>query len=122
MKKATETTKDILLVTGGKLFAELGYDRVSTRMIADRAGAKLSSIHYHFGSKENLYIEAFTYAKNRGISTNFNDVIAENPDLAKTPEGQAEIIRSTVFRRFRTYFRPDRPLWETYATPPLYSR
>lgn len=106
------STKELLIVTAGKLFARFGYDGVSTRMITDEAGLKLSSIHYHYGTKENLYIEAFRYAKNAGARTCFVDVAEENPALLETPEGQAEIIRNTVFRRFHEYFRPDRPVWE----------
>jgi AcrR family transcriptional regulator len=81
-------------------------------MITDRAGLKLSSIHYHFVGKENLYLEAFSYAKSRGVGTNFLDVVNENPSLMSSPEGQAEVIRSTVFRRFHDYFKPERPFWE----------
>ena len=112
MTQPHESTKELLLVTAGKLFAKIGYDGVSTRMITDQAGLKLSSIHYHFGGKENLYLEAFSYAKSRGIGTSFLDVVNENPSLMSSPEGQAEVIRSTVFRRFHDYFKPERPFWE----------
>ena len=106
------STKELLLITAGKLFARHGYDAVSTRMITEQAGLKLSSIHYHFGGKENLYLEACSYAKGKGVRTSFMDVVRENPALMDSPEGQAEIIRNTVFRRFHEYFRPDRPYWE----------
>lgn len=106
------STKELLLVTAGKLFARHGYDAVTTRMITDQAELKLSSIHYHFGGKENLYLEACSYAKGKGARTSFLDVVNENPALMDSPEGQAEIIRNTVFRRFHEYFRPDRPHWE----------
>ena len=112
MTQPYESTKELLLVTAGELFARLGYDGVSTRMITDQAGLKLSSIHYHFGGKENLYLEAFSYAKRRGVGTSFLDVVNENPSLMASPEGQAEVIRSTVFRRFHDYFKPERPFWE----------
>ena len=106
-------TKELLIVCAGELFAEHGYDGVSTRMIVESAEVKLSAIHYHFGSKENLYIESFTYAHERGKPTNFADVIAENPALAETALGQAEVIRTTVFRTINDYFKPERPEWET---------
>lgn len=112
MTTQPESTRELLLVTAGKLFATHGYDAVSTRMITDQAGLKLSSIHYHFGGKENLYLEAFSYAKARGVGTNFLDVVNETPALMNSPEGQAEIIRNTVYRRFHDYFRPERPYWE----------
>jgi AcrR family transcriptional regulator len=112
-RKNCDASHKLLLVAAGELFASYGYDTVSTRMITNKAGLKLSSIHYHFGGKKNLYIEAFSYAKRRAGKTSFMEVVAENPDLLKTPEGQSEIIRSTVFRRFHDNFRPDRPAWET---------
>ena len=65
------STQELLLATAGQLFATHGYDGVSTRMITDQAGLKLSSIQCHFGGKENLYLEAFTYAKRRGVGTGF---------------------------------------------------
>lgn len=35
---------------------ELGYSRLSTRRVAERAGVPLSQIHYHFGSKQQLIL------------------------------------------------------------------
>ncbi len=107
------TTREVLLLTAGQLFAERGFDGVSTRAIAEEAGVKLGSIHYHFGSKENLYLEVFKYAKDNGRSTGFKDVILENPGLVESPVGQAEVIKNTIHRRFYDYFRSDRPVWET---------
>jgi AcrR family transcriptional regulator len=37
-----------------RLFAELGYNGVSIRMIAGAAHANISSVYYHFGSKKDL--------------------------------------------------------------------
>ena len=37
-----------------KVFAEKGYDKASIREITAAANVNLASIHYHFGSKENL--------------------------------------------------------------------
>lgn len=113
MNKKAVNTKELLVVCAGELFAEHGYDGVSTRMIVESAEVKLSAIHYHFGSKENLYIESFTYAHERGRPTNFADVIAENPALIETAIGRAEIVRNTVFRTIYDYFKPERPEWET---------
>lgn len=113
MENKSVNTKSLLVVSAAELFAKHGYDGVSTRMIADKAEVKLSSIHYHFGSKEKLYVEAFTYAHDQRRCPNFGDVIAENPALTETAQGQAEIIRNTVFRTFHDYFKPDRPEWET---------
>ncbi len=44
-----------LVEASGPLFAEQGFDAVSTREIARAAGVNLSAITYHFGGKERLY-------------------------------------------------------------------
>lgn len=107
------STKELLIVTAGKLFAEFGFDGVSTRMIADEAGVKLSGIHYHFGGKEKLYVECCFYAHERGQKLTFRDVIQESPELLQSKEGQAQIIIKTVIEGLRYHFDPERPEWET---------
>lgn len=108
-----KNTKEQLTISAGQLFAEHGFSAVSTRMIADQAKVQLSAIHYHFGSKDQLYIESCLYASSQGKNISFGLIIEENPRLLETPEGQAEIVRTTVFRNFHDHFRPNRPEWET---------
>lgn len=50
-----EHTRRRLLDAGIELFAELGYERASTRVIARRAGVSLPALQYYFGGKEGLY-------------------------------------------------------------------
>lgn len=45
-----------LLLAARELFAEKGYEKTSTREIADRVGANVALIAYHFGGKEELYL------------------------------------------------------------------
>lgn len=105
--ESTVHTRELLLETATELFAEHGYDAVSTRMIAEKAKVNLGGIHYHFGSKEALYIEAFRSAADASGSLKTEDIIRQNPELMKTPEGQAEIVRRKVFDHFKRYFRVD---------------
>ena len=44
-----------LLEAAAALFAELGYDAVTTRQILERAGVEAPSLYHHFGSKLGLY-------------------------------------------------------------------
>lgn len=55
----TATTRDQLLDTAERLFAERGVDGVSLREITSHAGANVAAVNYHFGSKENLVREVF---------------------------------------------------------------
>lgn len=100
-----------LIKAAGKLFAEHGFEGVSTRKIAKSASVNLGLIHYHFGTKENLYLEAFKYAVDRDKKISIPDIIEEDPDLEKTDEGKAFIIRSVVFRSFKNFFNTEKEEW-----------
>jgi AcrR family transcriptional regulator len=52
-----EATRERLLAAAGAVFAARGYRGATMREIAERAKANLASAHYHFGSKEELYLE-----------------------------------------------------------------
>jgi AcrR family transcriptional regulator len=52
--------RERLLVAAERLFAEHGWAAVSIRAITAAAKVNLASLHYHFGSKENLLEEIFT--------------------------------------------------------------
>jgi AcrR family transcriptional regulator len=47
--------RDSLLAAASALFAEFGYDAVTTRQILERAGVEAPSLYHHFGSKLGLY-------------------------------------------------------------------
>ena len=52
---APEGARERLIEAAARLFADQGFDAVSTRALARAAGVNLSAITYHFGGKENLY-------------------------------------------------------------------
>lgn len=54
-KSSRKDTASRILSTATRLFAAQGYDGTSTKNICERAGANIAALHYHFGSKENLY-------------------------------------------------------------------
>lgn len=47
-------TKERILDTAERLFAENGYAGTSLRHVIAEAGVNLAAVHYHFGSKEEL--------------------------------------------------------------------
>jgi AcrR family transcriptional regulator len=56
------STKEQLVLTAERLFAEQGIDGVSLRQIAIESGnANNSAVQYHFGSKDNLIQAIFEY-------------------------------------------------------------
>jgi AcrR family transcriptional regulator len=50
-------TRRRILAAAGALFAERGFRGATMRAIAQRARVNLASAHYHFGSKQDLYLE-----------------------------------------------------------------
>ena len=104
-------TKAALIDAAGALFAEHGFDGVSTRMIADRAGVNLGGIHYYFGGKEALYCEAFRVAVNPDTRVNVGAAVAAAGDAIRTPEGRARIVLEIVRRVFRSFYVPQTPEW-----------
>ena len=49
------STKDRVLQTAERLFAERGFDGVSIRDITNEAKVNLAAVTYHFGNKEKLF-------------------------------------------------------------------
>jgi AcrR family transcriptional regulator len=54
-----EDTRDRILLASQKLFAEKGFDATSVRDITTEANCNVASVNYHFGGKDNLYLETF---------------------------------------------------------------
>jgi AcrR family transcriptional regulator len=62
VQQAGETprsTKARILDAAEAVFAERGFEGASTREIAARAEVNISSLHYHWASKETLYVAVF---------------------------------------------------------------
>ena len=55
----TDTTRERLLEAAERLFAERGYDGTSVREITQAARCNVASVNYHFGGKDNLYLQVF---------------------------------------------------------------
>ncbi len=74
--KNKENTRFCLIQAASKLFSSLGYDKVSTRDLAQVAQVNISMISYHFGGKEGLYKQVlFDFAEN--IKNNVEEIFTE---------------------------------------------
>jgi AcrR family transcriptional regulator len=65
---AADPTKARVIAAASALFAERGFHGTTVRDIAQRAKVNLAAGHYHFGSKETLYLEV--------LRAQFGDVMA----------------------------------------------
>ncbi|MFC0531265.1 TetR/AcrR family transcriptional regulator [Phytohabitans kaempferiae] len=54
-----ERTRELIVQTALRLFAERGYERTTMRAIADAAGLSVSNAYYYFRSKDHLVQEFY---------------------------------------------------------------
>ncbi len=102
----TPNTKEALLDAAERLFTENGYNAVSTRDLADAAGANLAAIKYHFGSKAKLFIEVVHRLMSK------SGVVEARLDYSgpiTTPQQAAQAIGSHIFGFFSYLLNCGRP-------------
>lgn len=105
-------TKLALILAAGELFAENGLEGTSIRAIAEKAGANVAAINYHFGTKENLHAQVLSYAIMRLQGNRMRpSELAQGDERLDTPEGIAEVIFQIVREEYQTLFAPDQPRW-----------
>ncbi|MEE9613196.1 MAG: CerR family C-terminal domain-containing protein [Desulfatiglandales bacterium] len=91
-KDKNDLTKERLLDEAEALFAKKGYHAVSVREITAAADCNLAAINYHFGNKQNLYLEVFRsrwVPRARRVQESFRKSLAANDSLSPT-----EVVRA----------------------------
>lgn len=74
-------TRQQLLEVAGRIFAEHGYARATSKEICERAGANIAAVNYHFGSKDGLYAAVLEEAHARLVSIDLvTQAIQSNAD------------------------------------------
>src|SRR5438046_987651 len=69
------STKARILEAAEEVFATKGFEGASTREIAAKAGVNISSLHYHWESKETLYYAVFQNIYNQLIESSRDSVL-----------------------------------------------
>jgi AcrR family transcriptional regulator len=83
------------------VFGRLGFEGASTRALAERAGANLAAIPYHFGGKQGLYLAAareiaeYGRARTEKIIARLVDAGRAGP-AARVDEALADFIQMLV--------------------------
>jgi AcrR family transcriptional regulator len=67
MDSGQESTKIRLIEAAGEEFACKGFDAARVRTICERAGANVAAINYHFGDKNQLYVDTVIHAHHCGV-------------------------------------------------------
>lgn len=72
-RKDPDSMKGRILKDARRLFGEYGYHGATTRMIAEETGIDISTLHYHWGEKRDLF-EAVVQDVNYDLRTKLNEV------------------------------------------------
>jgi len=87
-RKNPDSMKAKILSSARHLFGEYGYHGVTTRMIAKAVSIDISTLHYHWGDKENLY---------EAVITDIHDeIIGVLRDIEKIAHGKSIGFRLEV--------------------------
>jgi AcrR family transcriptional regulator len=101
-------TREQILSAAREVIRESGYAGTTTRVVADRAGVRLSLVHYHFGGKQQLLLALLEHENEQ--------LLDRQHALYAGPEPLAE-----KWRRACDYLVEDlrsgyvRVLWELWA-------
>jgi AcrR family transcriptional regulator len=91
-REAPLSTKARILSAAEAVFADKGFEGASTREIAAAAGVNISSLHYHWESKETLYFAVFENIYDRIVEL----VRASVPDTAGEAPAGRNLIDDTM--------------------------
>jgi AcrR family transcriptional regulator len=87
-----EIPRERILNEAEALFAQKGYHGVSVREIITAADCNLAAVNYHFGNKQNLYLEVFRcrwLPRARRLREYFNKSLAAQDSLSLATVVQA---------------------------------
>jgi len=96
-----EHTRRRLLEAGIELFAELGYERASTRAIARRAGVSLPALQYYFGGKEGLHRACAEYIAEDVLSR-----LGPAAERVRSALGRTDLTRAELLQLLRAVVEP----------------
>jgi len=107
-----EETRRRVLDAAIEVFAGVGYEAAHTRLLAERAGVKLPTISYYFGSKEGLFravIEHITEQFERNMAPAEERVSAALADLNASHEVLLDLLCGLLDTFIATMLSGDHP-------------
>ncbi|MEM6753946.1 MAG: TetR/AcrR family transcriptional regulator, partial [Cyanobacteria bacterium P01_C01_bin.38] len=126
----TTDTKEQIINVAERLFAEKGFAGTSLRNVIREAGVNIAAVHYHFGSKEELFVAVVRRSAQQILTSQFEQLdkyekLDEPPSLEKILEafygpplrtiiqmGETGLIRAQFMGRCRAEPLPIQQLSE----------
>ncbi len=99
------STKDLLINKAGKLFAENGLNGTSIKKIADETEQNIAAVNYHFGSKENLFLEILKMVLKKAE-------FSINADISTLNKSQAiDLVKKFIEAKCNFFLSKNNPNW-----------
>jgi AcrR family transcriptional regulator len=95
-REAPASTKARILAAAEAVFAAKGFEGASTREIAAAAAVNISSLHYHWESKETLYFAVFENIYDRIVEL----VQASIPEASLERPASRQVVDEAIGRLF----------------------
>jgi AcrR family transcriptional regulator len=100
-RKDAQETRQRLLTAAGEVFAQRGFWETTHAEICEKAKVNTAAVNYHFGSKENLYVEAWKQAFEKSVA-------AHPPDGGIAPDAPVrERLRGRILAFMYRIADPD---------------
>jgi AcrR family transcriptional regulator len=103
-----DATRSQILAAAREVLAADGYSGASTRAVAERAGVRLSLVHYHFGGKRGLLAAVLEY-ENEQLVERQRELYAKEEPLADKWRTACAYLREDLRSGYV------RILWELWA-------
>ena len=100
----SDPTREKLVDTAGRIFAERGFRATTIREICDTAKENVAAVHYHFGDKLGLYKEVMR----QSVQTAGIEAIKHALDQNAPPD---QILRAVIRARLSSLCSADRKDW-----------
>jgi len=88
-------SRELVLEAAFETFAQYGYDGTTTRDISEHAGVNVSTLHYHWGDKEQLWLAVCDLYSQR-----MNEIISESADFTAPPREAIPAFLESIFDTF----------------------
>lgn len=99
-------TRQQLLEVAGRVFAERGHARATSKEICERAKANIAAVNYHFDGKDGLYAAVLEEAHSRLVSI---DIVTQ---ITQSKAGAADKLRLLFRQIVGEVAQRDQGAWE----------
>jgi AcrR family transcriptional regulator len=89
-------TRGQILQVAGRIFAEKGFERATSREICTTAGINMAAVNYHFGGKDGLYDAVLVQAHGQLVELNDLEAIRQS---GASPKAQLRALIGLFVRR-----------------------